>query len=220
MDFNVDPSEKVTRLAAVIVHVLLAETIAGKESVVNAAKDGATAPVIFASDVKVTVVADAHTGENPAPNVVKAGKLNVVNVAAVSPKAPTTLCKLVNVNVVNAARVGLKVPPTEVNDGIFTVDNDVAVGAKFVPMAINAGILKVVKALAVKENGPPIPCKLVNVNVVNELTVPVKPVPPGICVNAGRFIVVSDAAVIINPLMFTRDGKLKVTKRGVVTVIA
>ena len=220
MDFKVDPSEKVTRLAAVIVHVLLAETIAGNDSVVNAAKDGATAPVIFASDVKVTVVADAHTGENPAPNVVKAGKLNVVKEAAVKPKAPTTLCKFVNVNVVNAASVGLKAPLTTINDGILTVAKEVPTGEKFAPMAVKAGRLSVVNALAVKPNGPPIPCKLVNVNVVNELTVPVKPVPPGICVNAGRFIVVSNAAVITNPPMFTKDGKLKVTKLGVVIVIA
>ena len=157
MDFKVDPSEKVTRLAAVIVHVLLAETIAGNDSVVNAAKDGATAPVIVASNVKVTVVANAHTTESPAPKVVKSGKLNVVNVAAVKPNAPTIVVRLVSVKEVKAANVGLNDPFTETNDGILIVANEVPTGVKAaikpadaLPIFTNAGKDSVVKLFAVK----------------------------------------------------------------------
>lgn len=159
MDFKVDPNENVTRFAAVIVQVVLTETIAGNDRVVNAANDAATAPVILANNVSVTVVANAHTGANPAPRVVSAGKLNVVKAAAVNPKAPVTVCKLVNVKDVNAASVGLNVPLTETKDGILTVASNAPTGEKLPatgmpvdkPILTKAGILKLVNALAVKE---------------------------------------------------------------------
>lgn len=162
IDFKVEPIEKVTRFAAVIVSNPLIETKAGKLKVVNAANDGTNVPVTLASNVKVTVVADAHTGENPAPNVVKAGKLSVANVAAVRPNAPVTFCKLVNVKEVNAARVGLNVPLTETKDGILIVCNNVPLIAKLpattkfpiYPIWINEGRDKDVNVFAVSVKLP------------------------------------------------------------------
>ena len=84
-----------------MVNVVPTLTNAGIDSVVNDAKDAANTPVMVAKDV--TVVADAHTGENAAPHVVNAGKDNVVNDASTGAKLPVTVAKLVAVNDVNAA---------------------------------------------------------------------------------------------------------------------
>lgn len=205
IDFKVAPSENVTRFAAVIVQVLLAETIAGNDNVVNAAKDGATAPAIFASDVRVTVVADAHTGENPPPTVVKAGKLNVVNVAAVKPKAPTTVCKLVNVNDVKAAKVGLNDPFTDTRDGMLIVANEVPTGVNdaikvtdALPIFTNAGKDSVVKLFAVNVQDPIMLIKFVNVTVVNAAAVPdIETLAlEAKKVTKGKFIVVKEVACV------------------------
>ena len=100
---NVALKENVTKLTALMVNVVPTLTNAGIDSVVNDAKDAANTPVMVAKDVNVTVVADAHTGENAAPHVVNAGKDNVVNDASTGAKLPVTVAKLVAVNDVNAA---------------------------------------------------------------------------------------------------------------------
>ena len=182
IDFNVAPIEKVTKLAAEIVNVLLTLINAGNDNVARAGKDAAIVPVILANDVSVTVVASAQLGEKLPPIVAKAGKDKVVNVAAVKLNIPPIVARLVNVKLVKAASVGLNVLEIDVKSGIFIVDNNVPAGVNAdtaccdpvsFPIVKSAGIDRVVNAFAVKVYAPYNTWTLVNVNVVKAFAVPV-----------------------------------------------